>query len=160
MNGSKQMTSELSRSRRRFLGQAAAVGGLALLPTLAVGAPEKEKKEQETDKNVAVPLPDNEALKKVGGSVVVETDDDKIIIAHTGEASYVACSAVCTHRGCLVEYQHESQQFRCPCHQARFALDGKVLRGPARKPLREYSVDAAVAEKQTGETKSHAQEGR
>jgi cytochrome b6-f complex iron-sulfur subunit len=140
------MTFDPSESRRRFLRQAAtAVGGLALLPTLAVAAEQGQVKDK--DKEVVVPLPDSSAHKKVGGSVIVETPDDKIIIAHTGDATYVACSAICTHRGCLVEYQSESQQFFCPCHQSRFALDGKVLRGPARKPLREYSVAPAVVVK-------------
>ncbi len=132
------MPTERDASRRRFLSRAAILGGAAMLPKMA--AAEGAKKEE----TAVVQLPENQALQKVGGAVVIEALDDKIIIARTGETSYVACSAVCTHRGCVVNYQHESAQFLCPCHQARFALDGKVLRGPARKPLREYSVGAAV----------------
>ena len=44
-----------------------------------------------------------------------------------------ALSARCTHRGCLVRW--EANEFVCPCHRARFAGDGAVLRGPARDPL-------------------------
>ena len=44
-----------------------------------------------------------------------------------------ARSSRCTHAGCEVSWK--SDAFVCPCHKARYGLDGEVLRGPAREPL-------------------------
>lgn len=47
-----------------------------------------------------------------------------------------ALSRTCTHLGCKINY-HEDQDFlECPCHQSRFNVEtGKVIKGPAQKPL-------------------------
>jgi len=49
-----------------------------------------------------------------------------------------ALSSVCTHRRCLVQFKDD--QFRCPCHGSRFALDGRVIKGPAAKPLPQFAI--------------------
>ncbi|MBI2876180.1 MAG: ubiquinol-cytochrome c reductase iron-sulfur subunit [Candidatus Tectomicrobia bacterium] len=52
----------------------------------------------------------------------------------------VAISAVCTHLGCIVKWREERKMLFCPCHAARFDLDGRVLGGPAPAPLEVYPV--------------------
>jgi Rieske Fe-S protein len=37
----------------------------------------------------------------------------------------LAFQVICPHAGCYVGYDEAKRQFYCPCHQARFALDGK-----------------------------------
>ncbi len=63
-------------------------------------------------------------------------------VAHTA-AGFTALSLVCPHLGCTLEAA--AAGFSCPCHGSRFALDGKLERGPADKPMRpvKASVDAA-----------------
>lgn len=56
------------------------------------------------------------AVKQVSGEVVVY-------------------SGLCTHLGCGIRWNLETQQFQCPCHTAVFALDGRVLGGPPPRPL-------------------------
>jgi cytochrome b6-f complex iron-sulfur subunit len=49
------------------------------------------------------------------------------------EQGFSAISLVCTHLGCTVEGTPEG--FACPCHGSRFDSHGKLVSGPAAKPL-------------------------
>jgi menaquinol-cytochrome c reductase iron-sulfur subunit len=44
-------------------------------------------------------------------------------------------SPICTHLGCRFDWQPEAGRFLCPCHGSVFSIDGKVLGGPAPRPL-------------------------
>jgi len=58
------------------------------------------------------------------------------------EAGVAALSLVCTHLGCIVA--ESSEGFKCPCHGSRFSPDGKVIGGPAPRPLRWLEVSQAA----------------
>lgn len=47
----------------------------------------------------------------------------------------IALSRVCTHLGCLVYFDKSEQKIICPCHAAKFSIEGNVMSGPAPKPL-------------------------
>jgi len=44
-------------------------------------------------------------------------------------------SPVCTHLGCHFDWDAGTGHFKCPCHASVFSLRGKVLYGPAPRPL-------------------------
>lgn len=50
----------------------------------------------------------------------------------------VAFSPQCTHLACAYHWEMEKGKFVCPCHGSEFAIDGKVLMGPAARPLDQY----------------------
>ncbi len=54
----------------------------------------------------------------------------KPVIAFHGSTGIMAVSSRCTHLGCLVNWNAEAEEIRCPCHGGRFDCQGKVLGGP------------------------------
>ena len=44
-------------------------------------------------------------------------------------------SPICPHLGCHYDWNPATKHFECPCHGSVYSLDGKVLGGPAPRPL-------------------------
>ncbi len=44
-------------------------------------------------------------------------------------------SPICTHLGCHFKWNPQTGHFECPCHGSVWSIDGKVLGGPAPRPL-------------------------
>lgn len=44
----------------------------------------------------------------------------------------------CTHLACTVNWSDEAQAYLCPCHDAKFGMDGEVLDGPPPRALDVY----------------------
>ena len=55
----------------------------------------------------------------------------------------VALSAVCTHLGCIVQWEKDKQDFLCPCHAGHYTPDGAVTSGPPPKPLAKLPFSVA-----------------
>ena len=81
-------------------------------------------------------------LAAAGGSVTVDVEGSfPIVVVRTSASAAAATSAVCTHVGCVMNYESSTNDIYCPCHRARFALDtGKVLDGPTDIPLPVYTA--------------------
>ena len=45
----------------------------------------------------------------------------------------------CTHLACTVNWSETDQVYLCPCHDAKFSKEGKVLDGPPPRPLDQFS---------------------
>jgi menaquinol-cytochrome c reductase iron-sulfur subunit len=46
----------------------------------------------------------------------------------------------CTHLGCAYHWDDAKSEFLCPCHNSLFRADGKVVSGPAPRPLDRYEI--------------------
>lgn len=65
----------------------------------------------------------------------------KVYIVRKREGSFYALSSVCTHLGCITNYQSAVKKIACPCHGSLFDLEGNVLSGPAPKSLKRILIE-------------------
>ena len=79
----------------------------------------------------------------VGGGVVAK--EQKVVVVQATQGTYTAVSAVCTHRGCVVQAP-AGGIIACKCHGSEFGLDGSVRKGPAEQPLAAVPIVAAGGE--------------
>lgn len=47
----------------------------------------------------------------------------------------------CTHLGCRQYWDPARKVFHCPCHGSEFDAEGRVLRGPATRPLPKLTAE-------------------
>ncbi|MEW6211133.1 MAG: Rieske 2Fe-2S domain-containing protein [Acidobacteriota bacterium] len=63
------------------------------------------------------------------------------LLVRTSSGELKAFSATCTHLDCIVQYQPESKQIWCACHNGQYNLNGQNIGGPPPRPLEEYTVN-------------------
>src|SRR5690242_17445077 len=63
------------------------------------------------------------------------TEKSSTWVVKTEDRNVVAYMPACTHLACPYHWEKQANKFVCPCHGSEFALDGKVLMGPASRPL-------------------------
>jgi Rieske Fe-S protein len=67
---------------------------------------------------------------------------EKNIFVYRTREGFRALSALCPHLGCVIT--STGRGFRCPCHGSTFDADGRVLDGPAPRPLSWLKVGLAA----------------
>ena len=119
--------------RRRFIGLS--LGGLFAGAVAAIIYPlyrylAPRPADSSTGK-VVIPLKD----VPEGEAKFFEYAGASAVLVKKSDGNMVALSAVCTHLGCIVQWEKDKQGFLCPCHAGRYGADGSVLSGPPPKPL-------------------------
>lgn len=79
-------------------------------------------------------------LNSKGQILLEKTPTGKVLVIPnpTNPNNPIAVNPTCNHASCSVAWQKAEKTFVCPCHDSKFATDGKVLQGPADKPLSQY----------------------
>lgn len=57
-----------------------------------------------------------------------------VFLRRMGPEEVLAIHVVCPHAGCFVTYAADQRVFLCPCHNARFDLEGKRLDANSSSP--------------------------
>lgn len=119
------------RTRRTLVA-----GGAALLGCLVLGAASAFRGRGSGPRGPEHFAP--EALVKasavpVGGAtaVTIGSVDEPAWVLQLQPGRFTAFDARCPHQGCSVRFVSASAGFVCPCHQSRFAADGRRIDGPA-----------------------------
>jgi cytochrome b6-f complex iron-sulfur subunit len=77
----------------------------------------------------------------LGRGKVVPMGSKPAIVVNTAQG-VLAYSAICTHLGCIVQFDDASSTIVCPCHDGRFnPATGAVVSGPPPAPLARIDVD-------------------
>lgn len=72
---------------------------------------------------------------------VVPVDNKPVIVVNTREGGVRAFSAICTHLGCVVEWNKGKGIIQSPCHDGRFnPVTGAVVSGPPPRGLPPYEL--------------------
>ena len=119
--------------RRTFLvaslgALATAALGATLYPLLRYLAPSKSANAKQSVTVKLAEIPD-------GGAKFFELNGAAGVIIKLKGGNLAAFSAVCTHLGCIIQWQKDQGQFLCPCHGGQFSTEGAVVGGPPPKPL-------------------------
>jgi Rieske Fe-S protein len=86
-------------------------------------------------------VPDVDAIAPGDGAVIAR-GLAQVAVYRDPAGHLRACSAACTHAGCVVAWNGAEKSWDCPCHGSRFDTFGKVLNGPAVKGLESVVVPA------------------
>ncbi len=124
------------------------IGNVGKIKSEDIGVQYKYKKqvkeaympEQEIDKNVWVLKATPAVLDKIYQGKDMEFRDPigNTIWVNKKDVPYVAFSGKCPHLGCGYKWRTHKllgQVFLCPCHLSIYDASGKVLDGPAPRPL-------------------------
>lgn len=138
---------QIALSRRRFLSfgitTIAGLIGAALgipLAGYAVSPALEQKKQEWSEVGLLSEFKpgqpkkiEYEAFRKDGW---IEETVKKSAWVIVGEGSSVTVfDPRCTHLGCAYRWDENRKAFLCPCHDAAFDLEGKVIAGPPPRPL-------------------------
>ena len=133
-------------TRRRFLKVAIAalaslnalILGLPFIKTLFSSAPRKKLGwSKVTDIG---PLPDGRPVEVKFGALTEDAYHftnvlySVWVVKHSADEVTVF-SPICPHLGCHYLWDAKVERFECPCHASVYSIDGKVLYGPAPRPL-------------------------
>jgi menaquinol-cytochrome c reductase iron-sulfur subunit len=141
-----QQPDPILEARRKFLKIAIAaltftsgvVLGLPFIRTIYRSAPVKKAGWSEVAKLAALPIskPVNIKFPTLSEDAFIRgTVVQSVWVIKHSDKELSVFSPVCTHLGCYFSWNQTTQRFECPCHASVFSLEGKVLGGPAPRPL-------------------------
>lgn len=134
-------------SRREFLrlatGLVSAIIGLLLgIPFVAALVAPTYRKSQSPYARVGEvgPLPTEQPVDlrfrfQTTDTFLKETETHEVWVIKHSDSDLTVFSPICTHLGCHYDWAASAQEFVCPCHNSIFSITGKVLAGPAPRPL-------------------------
>lgn len=81
----------------------------------------------------------------------VDQGSERMYQAQDEEQPIVGVAAiykVCTHLGCIYDWNVANQRFECPCHGSKYRLDGRRIESPAPRSLDRFELAALDANNQ------------
>lgn len=76
-----------------------------------------------------------------GEGRLVKYEGSTVAIYKDETGKIYALNPICTHAKCVVDWNLAEKTWDCPCHGARYDLNGNVLTGPAHRGLEKINVE-------------------
>jgi Rieske Fe-S protein len=132
------MDSEISR--RRFMDLLVGLGGAGVVfvttwPLLRFLQPPKTTSES----GDWIDAGTVEEIQASGFKDILGGTGVPLILVAGADGEIAALEKKCPHLGCMVALG--KGELDCPCHGAKFALDGTLISGPAPRGLKRYQVE-------------------
>ncbi|MBU1823263.1 MAG: Rieske 2Fe-2S domain-containing protein, partial [Bacteroidetes bacterium] len=70
-----------------------------------------------------------------GEAKTVKWEGTSLALYKDENSRVYALDPVCPHAKCIVNWNNGEKSWDCPCHGARYAVDGSLLTGPAQTGL-------------------------
>jgi menaquinol-cytochrome c reductase iron-sulfur subunit len=122
-----------------FTGFIAVTLGIPMLESL-VGTISKKKNQVfskiapinsiPTEKPVNLPF-----VMTVEDAFIKNIQPENVWAVKNSNSETTVFSPICPHLGCRYQWHENQKLFICPCHHSVFNMDGKVVSGPAPRPL-------------------------
>jgi glycine/D-amino acid oxidase-like deaminating enzyme/nitrite reductase/ring-hydroxylating ferredoxin subunit len=96
-------------------------------------------------------IKETDSLKRLqpGTGRLVELEGKKVAAYRDNKGNIHALNPVCTHAKCIVNWNPEEKSWDCPCHGARYDINGIVLNGPANKNLEQIKLSELITIKES-----------
>lgn len=129
-----------NENRRAFLATCLCV---ATIPLLGACASLATRHVPVIGERARVTLGEHPELGRPGGAIKIlpQGARDPLIVLALDGGAFSVLTTVCTHRGCEVDVR--GPRLVCPCHGSTYDVDGRVLRGPAERPLVRFASSVA-----------------
>jgi cytochrome b6-f complex iron-sulfur subunit len=120
-------------SRRRWLLEgaiAASAAGVAVVvdrTVFASGAAQQTSAQRQLTPDEGTWHTVGERADLLAGAVTRFSTPGVVGFVATENGTLAAVSGVCSHQGCLLEFNEAARRLDCPCHRAAFSLTGEVL---------------------------------
>jgi glycine/D-amino acid oxidase-like deaminating enzyme/nitrite reductase/ring-hydroxylating ferredoxin subunit len=75
-----------------------------------------------------------------GQGKILDIEGERVAAYRAEDGAVTMRSPICTHMGCVVQWNTAERTWDCPCHGSRFSPKGEVLAGPAESPLAEVEL--------------------
>lgn len=131
---------DLRMTRKRFLDTLMGAGGLGVITAIAyplvkfVNPPKRSSESSEwVDAGPA------EDIQAGGFKTIMHATGVPVVVVRRSDEEFVALEKTCPHLGCMVDLEHG--EMLCPCHGAKFTLDGTRIAGPSPRDLKLYKVE-------------------
>lgn len=141
------------KSRRTFLqviiGVFSALIGLVVgIPFVAaiIGSSRRAAKSSFSDVSAVDSLPVGKPVDLTFATLTTDAFIQREAMHHiwavrTSVSEVTVFSPICPHLGCSYDWDVRTLRFMCPCHGSVYTLDGKVVAGPAPRPLDTLPVE-------------------
>jgi cytochrome b6-f complex iron-sulfur subunit len=134
-------------NRREFVSLVGVSGAISALPVAVTGCGQQTASEAPVSPAASPAAPRTDGFEVAGTVADLDRTGQllnekmalgKALVVRDGD-QLLAVEPTCNHKGCSVAWD-ASQTFICPCHDSKFAKDGKVLEGPATQALPIYTA--------------------